>query len=219
MRVSHLVALAVAAGLLIVPTAAGAAVFLDTHDPGGDRFTETKRTKERLTAGKPYVVTVKGTFSLYNRSWIRSKGRCGRALARPHYRSRGVENGPVGADAVYVFAEKRRQCRLAGGTPFTWAGLQVSVGGRFTELDALLDDVDVTGVRADHTYRFAVMGRGARMKVRMRDPNTQDNYGRLRFTQRRARPDECALFLQWGYATEAECIVAAGGTPPPEPTP
>lgn len=215
---TRFVVLAIVGLLLISPSAAGAAIFLDTHDPGRDRFTDVVRTKGKLAAAKPYVVTVKGTFSQYSPSWARTAGRCGRPLKRPMYRSRGVENGPVGADAVYVFAEKRRQCRLAGGVPYTWAGLQISVGRRFAELDALLDDVDVTGVRADHTYRFAVMGRGARLKVRMRDPNTQDNYGRLRFEHRRARPEECVLFPSWGFATEAECIVAAGGTPPP-PTP
>jgi hypothetical protein len=214
-RISSFVVLMVAGAILVLPGAANAAVFLDTHDPGGDRFTPVKRTEEKLAAGKPYVVTVKGTFSLYNRSWVRPRGRCGTPLRRPQFRSRGVENGPVGADAVFVFAEKRRQCRLAGGTPYTWAGLQVAVGGRYSELDGLLHDL--TGPRADHAYRFAVTGRGARMRIRMRDPNTQDNYGRLRFTLRRARPDECGRFLQWGFDTEPECIVAAGGTPPPDP--
>jgi hypothetical protein len=216
MRVSHLVGLVMAAGLLIFPTAAGAALLFDTHDPGRDRFAGPKRTKERLAAGKPYVLTVRGTFSLYSPSWVRTKGRCGRPLRRPIYPSPGVDNGRVGADAEFVFADKRQQCRLAGGVPYAWAGLQVSTGGRYVELDALLQDI--TRPRADHTYRYAVVGRGARLRVRMRDPNTQDNYGRLRFALRRARPEECGRFLQWGYETEAECIVAAGGTPPP-PTP
>ena len=209
MRLTRLVAPSVAVLSLFCAPSAGAAVFLDTHDPGRDRFAGPAKTRPALKAGVPYVVTAKGTFSQYSSSWVKNPGgTCGTSTRRPQYRSPGVRNGRTGGDAVFIYADKRRQCQLAGGVPHIWTGLQVAAQGkRFFELDSLLDEV--TAPRADHTYRFAIVGSGQRLKVRMRDPNTRDNYGRLRFTIARAQPADCVVdYPQWGYAFETDCVTA-----------
>ena len=215
----RLTAVAVAA-LALAPAAASAnTVFLDAYEGGRDGASGPVKT-QRLTDDVPYIATVRGTVSFYGLEiWRRA---CGQPLRRPIYPSRGRPNGRVGADAAFVFANWRRVCRTVDRPLGAAVFLQVATNrsGRYT--DAQLLDGFPTRARRDHTYRFAVRGAGRQAKFRLRDAVTSDNYGRLRIVTRRARPDECSgtRWFRFGFADEAECVVAAGGTPvPPAPVP
>lgn len=122
------------------------------------------------------------------------------------------KNGIVGADAEFVFADKAGPCdrrRRAGNTvPETWLGFQVSQGRGFFKLSVLSP---TAAPRPDHSYDYAVSGYGTRAKLRLRDVNTRDNYGRLRLGLRRATTADCAggKHSVWGFATGAECAQKA----------
>ena len=55
-------------------------------------------TTKKLRAGRPYVVTVRGTLSAYR--WRASHVACGMAEDRPIYKSRGAKNGIVSTYSV-----------------------------------------------------------------------------------------------------------------------
>jgi hypothetical protein len=184
-------------------------LFLDSRDPGRDQYTKPVTT-QKLRAGTPYVVNVRGTVSFYK--WNKSQVACGTAEDQPIYKTRRVRNGIVGADAEFVFAEKAAGCdrrRRAGNSlPETWLGFQVSQGRRFFKLSLL---TPTPTPRPDHAYDYAILGYGTRAKFRLRDVNTRDNYGRLRLRLRRATATDCTGGRQavWGFATEAECAQKA----------
>ena len=192
----------------VVPAAAGAqtqTLFLDFRDPGRDQYTKPVTT-QRLRAGTPYVVNVRGTLSFYK--WRQSDVACGTAENQPIYRSRGAKNGIVGGDAEFVFADKAAGCdrrRRAGNSlPETWLGFQVSQGRQFFKLSLI---TPTAAPLPGHSYDYAILGYGTRAKFRLKDRNTRDNYGRLRLRLRRATALDCAggKYAAWGFATEAEC--------------
>jgi hypothetical protein len=119
----------------------------------------------------------------------------------------------VGADAEFVFAEKAAGCaerRRAGDTiPGTWLGFKARQGrSRYFKLSLLTPTLEP---RPDHTYRYPMLGYGTRAEFRLDDPNTRDNYGRLRLTLRRAVDGDCAneMYVAWGYESEAACTARA----------
>jgi hypothetical protein len=198
-----IIPLALAAMLLVPAGAHARTVFLDTHDRGRDRYIGPVAT-ETLVRGAPYVATVRGTFSYYGRGEYR-KRFCGRPERAPIYRSRGVRNGRVNADAEFIFAEQIANCGRRGNTAVE-NSFQVRTGRAYRELARL--GAPITAPRADHTYQYALVGEGIRARFRLPDRIAGDNYGRLRISLRRATAADCAggNFAIFGYTDEATCV-------------
>jgi len=199
------VCLVTALAVLCVPAAAQARTWwLDTHDRGRDNYAGPIKT-ERLTRGKPYLIEVKGTFSLFGAVEYRQP-LCGAPEPRPQYRSRGVRNGPVQADSVFLFADLASNCaRNQGRLQYTTFGIGVD-GRRYRNLWPA--GGIPPAVRPDHTYTYAVVGFGKVARFRIFDRQPEDNYGRLRIRIRPAQATDCAAekFRQFGYADEATCV-------------
>ncbi len=189
------------------------AVFLNTYAParGPTRPYTPSVGSQVLTANVPYVLSVRGTYSGWARERYRGK-RCGRPEPRPMYPSPGRPNGRVGLDAEFVFGSAADYCRTI---TFPVAG---TIFRARTDRD-FFTPIPLrapTAPRADHTYRYPLMGAGRRARFRLPDTFTADNYGRLRFIVREATPSDCTLnrFALWGYPDEATCMAAAQGAPP-----
>ncbi len=200
-----LLCLVTALAMLAVPAAAEARTFFfDTHDRTRGSHSGPKLT-ERLTRGKPYLIEVKGTFSLFGAAEYRQR-LCGAPEPKPQYRSRRSANGPVGADAVFLFADLARNCeRNRNRLRFTT--FETSIDGRRYR-DLVPAGGAPQGPRPDHTYTFAVVGVGKIVRFRVFDRFPADNYGRLRIRIRPARATDCAnnQFRNFGYADEASCV-------------
>ncbi len=223
MRKPLLLIAALATSALAMPVAAHAETrYLDTYERRADGYAGPVRMNA-VRANTAYVLSIKGTFSSYPAvQWRRRAFYCGRSEPRPQFRSPGRRNGMVGADAMFVFAERTRLCRNGRPRYPEWNGMQLSIGGRFTELTApLLAAGETTvAVRRSHTYEFPITTtRRVRPRIRLRDPNTTDNYGRLRLRIRRAVPADCANgnFTRFGYVAEAECVAGLTSAPAPVP--
>jgi len=194
-----------ALAMLAVPAAAEARTFFfDTHDRSRGAHSGPLKT-ERLTAGKPYLIEVKGTFSLFGAADYRQK-LCGAPEAQPQYRSRRVANGPVGADAVFLFADLLRNCDR-NRNRLRYTTFETSIDGRRYR-DLVPAGGAPQGPRPDHTYTFAAVGVGKVVRFRVFDRFPADNYGRLRIRIRPARATDCAneKFRNFGYADEATCV-------------
>ncbi len=156
--------------------------------------------------GIPYKVAVRGTFSLFSREEIRGS-ICGTPEPKPIYASRGRPNGPVVADAEFLFADVSRNC---GRRP----NAQTASTFQLKTAAAYVNATPIGGVgdapKPNHAYTYAVKGAGKLAHFRLIDDFTKDNYGRLRITITRARAANCAGlgFANWKYATEAECVAA-----------
>ncbi len=154
------------------------------------------------------MATVRGTASFFSSELYTD--RCGSEPApRPIFPSRARQNGLVGFDPEFLFAEPRfvRQC-AEPNPPFTIENFQVNT--RFGYRHPMLLGPALTAPRASHRYGYALVGRGARPKFRAADRITKDNYGRFRIASRRARPADCSNgeHLKFRFLTETECVAA-----------
>jgi len=197
--------LATALAMLALPAAAEARTFFfDTHEKSRGPNSGPIKT-ERLTRGKPYLIEVRGTFSLFGAADYRQR-LCGAPEAQPQYRSRGVRNGPVGADAVFLFADLAGNCER-NRNRLHYTTFETSIDGRRYR-DLTPAGGAPQGPRPDHTYTFAAVGLGKIVRFRVFDRFPNDNYGRLRIRIRPARAADCASekFRDFGYADEASCV-------------
>lgn len=131
-----------------------------------------------LDAGREYLVTVEGTFSVWRAGQWRSVC-AGDPDARPVFQS-GGRTGFAGLDAAYAFAVPRGSslCERPSPTPNAGWRYRLRPGDSWTfgPLGA--------PYAADHRYTYRLIGKGAPLQVAVRDVPGQyaDNYGRLRVT-------------------------------------
>jgi len=197
---------------LICAAPAGAAtkpLWLETHDVRKNTSTKVVgpvKSRSLLATGKPYVATVKGTWSYYE---VKAYRTCGKPERRPTYRSPSVDNGRVGSDAEFFFADRSAQCRLRGGRALA-PGIQfrISLGGAYQRILPL--GPALTRPTKGHIYRYPLRGAGKRAGFQLLDNKPKDNYGRLRILVRAAKAHECAAngFTAFKFMTEGECVLA-----------
>lgn len=190
---------------LILPAGASADVrWLDTYERRQDGYIGPVATST-LLADRRYVLTVSGTFSSYSRGRWTSGKTCGKPAARPRFRSPGRISGPTGTDAMWIFADRLGRCRQRSTPIARFVGTQLAVGRSYRRIGTLLPSY--SGPRADHVYRFAVIGAGAPARIRIKDPNASDNYGRLRVSVRRAVAADCTRrdYVAFGFSSEQSC--------------
>jgi hypothetical protein len=200
-------ALALTALLALPGLAHAKPYWLDTYDAHKDAHAGPVKTLE-LTRGIPYVATVQGTFSFFDRSTWKDKTEfCGTTERRPLYPSPHRPNGRVNGDAMLLFANTSARCAKFP-SPYTATTFEIAVAKKFRQLTPLGGEPSVPA--ADHRYRFALLGAGKVARFRLYDQFTLDNYGRLRIVIRRARARACTGtgYLAWGFTSEAACMAA-----------
>jgi len=173
-------AAAVAAALVSPAAAAAEDLTLDTHNASADGNIKAVTTSAPLAAGQPYTITVQGTYSNVSaRRWTVPLV-CGTPEAAPMFPSPGIENGPVGFDAMVAFARTQPVAMGCSSMPFAHYRFKINLGNGY------LSYVPVTGQptepRPDHRYTFAVVGRGANASFRLNDTPAYDNYGILQIS-------------------------------------
>lgn len=201
-----LLSLFLIAGAMTVPAVASAAdtVWLDTYERSQDGYIGPVATS-KLLDHRRYILTVSGTFSSYSPGLWKSGKTCGTPTPRPRFPSKGRPSGPAGTDALWTFADRRGRCRQRSTPVVPFVSTQLSVSGTYRRIGKLLPSY--SGLRADHVYRFAVTGAGARARVRIKDPNSRDDYGRLRISIRRAVAADCRSgdYQAFAFSDETSC--------------
>ena len=197
--------------MALAPASASAArsvMYLDAYDPGTDQYSGPVKMKKKLTKGRLYVATVRGTASYFNPDQYRAVCRSA-PLPRPIYKSPRRANGPVGFDAEFTFSEPRgrRQC-AAPNPPFPNAALNLRAGGRYVNPTPLGSTLKAP--RSTHRYKYAVVGTGRPLRARLRDRDTRDNYGRFRISVRLASARHCSNngYVLFGKRSEEACRAA-----------
>ena len=150
-------------------------IYLDTRNI-------SVKSKIVLLYGRPYRITMSGTYSHYvAEHWIRY-GLCwGKSELKPFFPSPDVTNGQVGADPEYRFAHPNYSGGCSNGKLFTpndgvsWIVFSLDNGGDFPNPDPISK-----GYREDHTYVYSIFGRGFPLIVRLNDDPYEDNYGQIK---------------------------------------
>jgi len=159
-----------AAALFACAAAHAETLVLDTHGPPGAQAAGPVTTAAPLTDGRRYVVTVRGTFSIWpTYGWTAPGTICGAAEAAPLLAGPEFVNGPVGMDAQTVFAVPPTAdydgfvCRPSEMPFYQAARVQFDLGDGFRGLVPAGGPYAVP--RADHTCAYEVTGRGAPLSV------------------------------------------------------
>jgi len=134
-------------------------------------------TARPLLAGVTYRVVIDGTVGLWRAdNW--SSVCAGEPFAGPRFPSRG-ENGPVGADAEWVWAWPASSPALCpngapvGASPQPKRRVVVRSG-------ASLSAPAETAMTATHAYTYALTGTGAPVTFLVDDDPRDDDYGYFR---------------------------------------
>jgi hypothetical protein len=215
MSARPLAALALLTATLAAPAAAHAAaaseqLMLDVHD-ATPREQPTVVAANALEAGRAYVITVTGTYSIVPADRWTHPAICGRPLAGPRFVSPGVVNGRVGLDAELQFARTADQ-GCSGAFPRSHNRFQIDVGSGFRHVPAegapFATPTGGTPLDTrDDGYQYRVTGTGATPRFRVWDDPAADDYGQLRIVIAPAQPDVPAP------------SGAAGSAPPPSAQP
>jgi hypothetical protein len=152
-------------------------IFLDTYDanntPPGDLIAHTTET---LQSGVPYLVTVRGTYSVWPLSWWVGSGQ-GAVESAPQYPSTGgQETGPVVADFEYLFGWYAPTPVLSLPMHLPFQGVSLDGGVTYNDLTPLGGQ----SYHSDHVYQYLVEGQGAQAYFKKHDYPTNDNYGQFR---------------------------------------
>jgi len=129
-----------------------------------------------LTKGKTYLVTIKGTFSVWSYTdWTNSLGTSGAPEQTPMFTSPGTTNGQVGWDMEYVFGVPN-DTNPTTPTPYHQTAIKISLnnGATWSHIEPI-----TSGYRSDHTYQYRVVGVGEKIGIRLEDGAYDDNYGIL----------------------------------------
>jgi hypothetical protein len=181
-------AVAVLVAALALPVAAAHAsssetLLLDVHDPT-PRTQPTAVAADALEAGRDYLITVSGTYSIVPADRWLHPAICGSPFAAPLLPSPGVDNGRVGLDAELQFARTADQ-GCSGAYPRHHNRFQIDIGNGFRHVPA--DGAPFTAPAT--SYRYRVTGTGEQPRFRVWDDPADDNYGMLRIAIAPVDPD------------------------------
>lgn|GEM_PF-3431535 len=129
-------------------------------------------SKLTLQKGRPYRVTMQGTFNVWGNNIVAGE-KSGQPEAAPMFPSPNVANRNVGFDPEFVFAG----VRAPATAPLRSGAIQVSVdGGKTWKHPATPAAFNA----AEHKYTYDLMGEDAPLQVRFVDTPISDNSGRVR---------------------------------------
>lgn len=149
------------------------ALWVDTRAPQAAQGTVV------LASQGSYRIVVEGTYSVWSlHRW--GEVCAGTPESQPRSPSSGAINGPVGTDAMYLFAIPRSTalCRSGRTAPLPRPAVKFEIslnGGR-----SWFHPQSEEPLNAQHTYTLRVTGQGYPLQARFRDGTHHDNYGRLR---------------------------------------
>jgi hypothetical protein len=181
--------------------------YLDTYDAGSKAYT-TPLVTEKLAKGIPYRIVVRGSFSLFGAAEYKGEF-CGTSDPRPVYATKKQPNGPVSADAEFLFGDISRNCSRRTSV-VTASSFQIKTNTSYVNRQPI-GLAQLTGPKTNHLYTYPVIGVGKVARFRLLDDFTKDNYGRLKITISRMQASSCTKggFANWKYADEATCVAAA----------
>lgn len=150
---------------------------MDMYMPGGGTATATGPT---LEAGRTYVMTISGTYSIWSDEW--DGGVCkGTAEDEPMFPSPGSANGVVGIDAEFYYAVPNGSALCGMEIPRDTGDLDFSLDGGVT-FDHPDPTPPVSQPTPDHTYSWELVGQGHPIMFSRPDSPSDDNYGVLKIT-------------------------------------
>jgi hypothetical protein len=168
-----------------------ATMMLDSHKAPSTGATTADTGSYLLANGQQYTVTVKGTYRAYSNALMSGTQSgwkvCGTPEPSPQFPSPTITNGPVGQDALFVFAKPQaNQCDKKVKYPYAYPAaqrvLKFDTGGG-SGYQAVTPDGGVPSTMpADHTYTYTVTGTGHALKAELVDANTADNAGQFQIT-------------------------------------
>jgi hypothetical protein len=196
--------------LIATPAIASAAekpIYLDTYSPKRNaKFIGPVSFKNRLVAGKPYMVSVRGTWSYLS---VRNEQLCGFPERRPLFptRRKGVKNGRVVADAEFYFAQRPPFCANPARFIVPGVKFRIAVRRKFYNPKALETGRTPT---PNHAYNYPVLGYGRKIRFRIPEVFPLDNYGRFRIRIREVTEADCTALGGeiFGFANVSACIAA-----------
>jgi hypothetical protein len=153
-------------------------VLLDTRSRDAGDTTIPVSSVAALTAGREYLITVAGTYSLVRAERWGKPLVCGIPEDRPMIPSPSVPNGLVGYDAEVAFARTYDLLRCPTH-PVGHRRIEIDLGSGFA--DRIAEGGPYTAPREDHTYTYRVTGQGQKVRFLMVDTPASDNYGILNF--------------------------------------
>lgn len=163
-------------------------LWLDTWHAAGYDTSYGVRGTVPITDGQKVIVGVRGTYSVWSKSWWKPPLCKGMPEQTPQYLTEGFTgenpNGPVGLDAQYAFAAPANAsyCTRGDNPPYSsQSPFQISVDGGTNWLDPAPFS---SSYAADHAYTYEVDGQGELFLFRIKDHTANDNYGRLRIVIR-----------------------------------
>jgi hypothetical protein len=189
--------------------AAEKTIWLDTHGKKKNaRHLGPVSSKNPLTRGKPFVVTVRGTWSYLD---LRREQLCGVAEARPLFPTpvRGVKNRRVIADSEFYFAQRITDC--VDPLKVVQQGVRFQIATRRAFEKVLPIGSPLVAPSANHEYHYAVTGSARKIRFRIaRESFLLDNYGRLRIRVRPATEADCTALGAgvFGFADVPACVAA-----------
>jgi hypothetical protein len=129
------------------------------------------RSEMVLKKGKPYRVTMQGTYNAWKGNIVPGE-KSGQPEPAPMFPSPGVATRNVGIDPEFVFAN----VRAPGTAPVRNTSIQVSLdGGKTWKHPVTTASYNAT----DHKYTYELMGEGNALQVRIVDNPVSDNFGRV----------------------------------------
>ncbi len=124
-----------------------------------------------LKKGKPYRVTMQGTYNVWGGNIVPGE-KSGQPEAAPMFPSPNVANRNVGFDPEFAFAG----VKAPGSAPLRSSAIQVSLdGGKTWKHPASTEVFNATG----HRYTYELTGEDSALQVRFADNPVSDNCGRV----------------------------------------
>lgn len=179
------------------------------EQPLGDGAAGPVATKNKLSAGKRYLVVVAGTVSAFQPTlWDAPPGfhLCGTPASRPLFTTPGVTNGQVGTDAEYNFARPfPNGTSCPAGFPRHQSLFEMDAGDGFRHYEPVAGRP--TGWLA-HVYAYVLAGQGKKLQIRELDSNLTDNYGVYKilvFAKGQCGDDGWKSMQPMGYRSQSDC--------------
>ena len=145
--------------------------------PAEELWLDTRRGttapgKMVLQKGKPYHLTMQGTFNVWKNNIVAGE-KSGQPEPAPMFPSPNVANRNVGFDPEFAFAG----VKAPGVSPQRFSAVEVSLdGGKTWAHPASSAAFDAR----EHKYTYVLTGEDAPLHVRLSDTPLSDNSGRLR---------------------------------------
>jgi hypothetical protein len=136
------------------------------------------RSEKVLERGRPYLVTMKGTYSAWG-GMANPGAKSGKADPTPLFPSPKGANQQVGIDPEFVFAWPKGSGleKSSEPAPLRATTIEVSLdGGKTWKHPSSTASFNAT----DHKYTYELLGDGNALQVRLVDKPYTDNYGRVR---------------------------------------